>query len=117
MLVKVSEQITECLANAAEADARADVAHDAVRQSEYRRIADGWRMLARSYEFQGSLGRFISFNKSQENITVSVPAIQSSLAAPDRKADFLDWVAVVSERPREKYLLGHRCHYSKDTEP
>jgi two-component sensor histidine kinase len=100
LLVKVSEQITECLANAAEADARADVAHDAVRQSEYRRIADGWRMLARSYEFQGSLGRFISFNKSQENITVSVPAIQSSLAAPDRKADFLDWVAVVSERIR-----------------
>jgi two-component sensor histidine kinase len=100
LLVKVSEQISECLARAAEADARAEVAHDAVRQSEYRRIADGWRVLARSYEFQGSLGRFISFNKNQENLIVSVPALQSSPAAPDQKTDFLDWVAAAGERVR-----------------
>lgn len=57
-------------------------------------------MLARSYEFQGSLGRFISFNKTQETTIVSIPAIESSPVAADRKADFLDWVAGVSERIR-----------------
>ena len=57
-------------------------------------------MLARSYEFQGSLGRFISFNKNREKAITPVPAVQSSPVAPERKADFLDWVAGVSERIR-----------------
>ena len=46
MLQKVSEQVAECLLRAAEADARAEATND----SEYRRLADGWRTLARSYE-------------------------------------------------------------------
>jgi two-component sensor histidine kinase len=100
LLVKVSEQITECLQRAAEADARAEITNDAVRKSEYRRIADSWRMLARSYEFQGSLGRFISFNKSHEKTIAPVFVAQSSPAAPEQKTDFLDWVAGVSERIR-----------------
>ena len=57
-------------------------------------------MLARSYEFQGSLGRFISFNKNREKAITPVPAVQSSPVAPERKADFLDWVTGVSERIR-----------------
>ena len=69
MLQKVSEQVAECLRRAAEADARAEAAND----SEYRRLADGWRTLARSYEFQGSLGRFISFNKDREKASRSIP--------------------------------------------
>ena len=96
MLLKVSQQISECLERAAEADARADVTNDAVSKSD----ADGWRMLARSYEFQGSLGRFISFNKNREKAMTPVPTVQSSPVAPERKADFLDWVAGVSERIR-----------------
>ncbi len=93
---KVSEQIAECLTRAAEADARAEVTQDA----EYRRIADGWRTLARSYELQGSLGRFISFSKSREKAIAPIPAVRSPPAAPERKIDFLDWVASLSERIR-----------------
>ena len=100
MLLKVSQQISECLERAAEADARADVTNDAVSKSEYPRLAYGWRMLARSYEFQGSLGRFISFNKNREKAMTPVPTVQSSPVAPERKADFLDWVTGVSERIR-----------------
>jgi hypothetical protein len=100
LLLKVNQQISECLERAAEADARADVTNDAVGKSEYRRLADGWRTLARSYEFQGSLGRFISFNKNREQAITPAPTIQSSPVALERKGDFLDWVACVSERVR-----------------
>ncbi len=57
-------------------------------------------MLARSYEFQGSLGRFISFSKSKEKTIVPVVAIRPPSVEPERKTDFLDWVAGVSERIR-----------------
>src|SRR5215469_9649200 len=100
LLVKVSEQIAECLARAAEAEARAEVTHDALRQSEYRRIADGWRMLARSYEFQGSLGRFISFSKAHEKTAVLGRGVPSLPVGPERKTDVLDWLAGISERIR-----------------
>jgi len=100
LLVKVSEQIAECLARAAEAEARAEVTHDALRQSEYRRIADGWRMLARSYEFQGSLGRFISFSKAHEKTAVLGRDVPSLPVGPERKTDALDWLACISERIR-----------------
>jgi two-component sensor histidine kinase len=96
LLVKATEQIALCLERAAEADARAEATNDA----EYRRIADGWRTLARSYEFQGSLGRFISFSKSKGKAIALVPVVQSPSVAPERKIDFLDWLAGVSERIR-----------------
>ena len=67
MLQKVSEQVAECLRQAAEADARAEVTDDGKNKTDYQRIADTWRTLARSYEFQGSLGRFVSFNKDRQN--------------------------------------------------
>ena len=104
MLQKVSEQVAECLRRAAEADACAE----ATNESEYRRLADGWRTLARSYEFQGSLGRFISFNKEKQNAFHSIPAkIQTSPPAEQQtKPDFLDWFALVSERIRPYSLAA-----------
>ncbi len=100
LLVKVSQQITECLERADEADARAAVTNDAARKSEFKRIAEGWRMPARSYEFQGSLGRFISFSKSKEKAIALLPAVQPPSAEPEGKTDFLDWLTSVSERIR-----------------
>src|SRR5262249_49078331 len=88
-----------CLRRAAEADARAEATND----SEYRRLADGWRTLARSYEFQGSLGRFISFNKDREKASGSIPApSRQTLPSTEQQndPDFLDWLARVSERIR-----------------
>ena len=56
MLQKVSEQVAECLRRAAEAEACAERTNDAKNKIDYQRMADTWRTLARSYEFQGSLG-------------------------------------------------------------
>jgi len=102
LLVKISEQIAECLKLAAEADARAEVTNDMARQAEYRRMADSWRTLARSFEFQGSLGRFISFNKDRQKAPGPIPAVHrlSLPVKPDRKTDLLDWLAGASERIR-----------------
>ena len=66
MLQKVSEQIAECLRRAAEADERAHQATDPTLKTDYGRMAQSWRTLARSYEFQSSLGRFISFNNDRQ---------------------------------------------------
>jgi hypothetical protein len=57
----------ECLRQAAEADARAEVTDRGKNKTDYQRIADTWRTLARSYEFEGSLGRFVSFNKERQS--------------------------------------------------
>src|SRR5262249_15873207 len=82
-----------------EADARAE----ATNESEYRRLADGWRTLARSYEFQGSLGRFISFNKERQNALPSIAANDRQTLPPAQQqkwTDFPDSLARVSERIR-----------------
>src|SRR5215472_189785 len=103
MLQKVSEQVAECLRRAAEADARAEVTNGAKNKIEYQRIADTWRTLARSYEFQGSLGRFVSFNKERQNAFPSILANNPQTllpAEPQNKPDVLDWLARVSERIR-----------------
>jgi K+-sensing histidine kinase KdpD len=125
VLQKVSEQIAECLRLAAEAEARAEATNDVKSKAEYQRIARNWRVLARSYEFQGSLGRFISFNKDrqrtlssilannrqtlppaerQSNQTLPSAEQQSNLTLPpverQRKMDLLDWLARVGERIR-----------------
>jgi hypothetical protein len=81
VLQKVSEQVTECLRRAAESDARAEVTDDAKNKIEYRRMANSWRTLARSYEFQGSLGRFVSFNKERQNAFSSLPGHTSNITA------------------------------------
>ena len=103
MLQKVSEQVAECLRRAAEADARAEVTADAKNKLEYQRMATSWRTLARSYEFQGSLGRFVSFNKERQNAPPAIPANgRQTLPPPEpqNKPDLLDWLARVSERIR-----------------
>jgi K+-sensing histidine kinase KdpD len=103
VLQKVSEQVAECLRRAAEAEARAEATNDVKSKTEYQRIARNWRVLARSYEFQGSLGRFISFNKDRQRSLSSIPANdRQTLPAAERqtKVDLLDWLARVSERIR-----------------
>jgi hypothetical protein len=114
VLQKVSEQIAECLRRAAEAEARAEATNDVKSKTEYQRIARNWRVLARSYEFQGSLGRFISFNKDRQRTLSSILANnrqnlppaerQSNQTLPpaerQSKMDLLDWLARVGERIR-----------------
>lgn len=113
MLQKVSEQVGECLRRAAEADARAEVSDDAKNKTDYQLIADTWRTLARSHEFQGSLGRFVSFNKERQNAVPSIPANNPQTLLPaeqENKPDVLDWLARVSERIRP--YSGRSCRYS-----
>ena len=85
MLQKASEDVAECLRRAAEAEGRAEAAINAKDKAEYLRIADTWRTLARSYEFQGSLGRFISFNESRKKTFPSFPpAARKSYRPPNQ---------------------------------
>jgi len=101
VLQKASEQVAECLRRAAEADARAEVTADAKNKLEYQRMASSWRTLARSYEFQGSLGRFISFNTDRQKAFRFIPANDRQTLPPAEQQsnrDVLDWFARVSER-------------------
>jgi hypothetical protein len=104
VLQKASEEVAECLRRAAEAEARADATNDTKNKAEYQRIADTWRTLARSYEFQGSLGRFISFNTDRKKALPFIPSPGSpqiiASAEQDNKTDFLDRLIQVSERIR-----------------
>ena len=59
MTQQTSEDVAECLRRAAEAEACAEATNNAKFKAEYQRIAQTWRTLARGYEFEGSLGRFI----------------------------------------------------------
>jgi two-component sensor histidine kinase len=103
VLQRASEEVAECLRRAAEAEVRAAATNDANNKADYRRIADTWRTLARSHEFQGSLGRFISFNKDRQEAILPIPAnnLQNiSSAAQEQKTDLLDWLASASGRIR-----------------
>jgi two-component sensor histidine kinase len=101
VLQKASEDVAECLRRAAEAENRAEGINDLNSRAEYLRIAETWRTLARSYEFQGALGRFISFNDGKKKALPFIPSSGPQIispAEPERKTDFLDWLAQVSER-------------------
>src|SRR5262249_10448126 len=51
-------------------------------KAEYQRIAQTWRTLARGYEFEGSLGRFISFNESRKKaLPVIPPAYRETISS------------------------------------
>lgn len=103
MLQQASENVAECLRRAAEAEDRAEGTNDLKSRAEYLRIADTWRTLARSYEFQGSLGRFISFNENKKKTLPFIPASTVQIASPaeqEGKADLLDWLAQLSSRIR-----------------
>jgi hypothetical protein len=69
--------------------------------------------LARRYEFQGSLGRFISFNKDRRQAIQLIPTsnvqttssvqpqfLQTISPAQQDKTDLLDWFASISDRIR-----------------
>ena len=127
LLQKASEQVAECLRGAAEAEARAEATIDAKIKAEYQRIADTWRTLSHSYEFQGSLGRFISFNESRKKALPFVAPSSPQIVSPaelQTKPDFLAshltaWFCrrgfVSSEREPKKILnvckcVKHRSH-------
>jgi PAS domain S-box-containing protein len=73
MLQQTSEEVAECLRRAAEAEACAEATNNAKFKAEYQRIVQTWRTLARGYEFEGSLGRFISFNESRKKALPFIP--------------------------------------------
>jgi PAS domain-containing protein len=86
-LQQTSEDVAECLRLAAEAEACAEATNNAKFKAEYQRIAETWRALARSYEYERSLGRFISFNQSRKKALPFIPpanrqTIPSITAAP-----------------------------------
>jgi two-component sensor histidine kinase len=103
LLQQASEHVADCLRRAAEAKDRAEGTNDLKSKAEYLRIADTWRTLARSYEFQGSLGRFISFNENKKKTLPFIPASGLQVVSPveqEGKADLLDWLAQLSNRIR-----------------
>jgi two-component sensor histidine kinase len=112
LLQKASDDVAECLRLAAEAEDCAERTGDLEIRAEYQRIADGWRTLARSYEFQGSLGRFISFNESKKKAHpfISPPSSLQivSPAEQEGKADLLDWLTELSNsiRPYSAAAFG-----------
>ena len=73
VLQKGSEEVAESLQRAADAEACADDTNDPKGKAEYLRIAESWRTLARGYEFQRALGRFILFNESRKKRFLSFP--------------------------------------------
>jgi PAS domain S-box-containing protein len=82
VLQKTIEEVAECLRRAAEAEARAEATNDGESKADYLRLADSWRALAYSYEFQGSLGCFISFNdKREEALPFLPPANRQTISA------------------------------------
>jgi two-component sensor histidine kinase len=110
MLQRVSDQVAECLLRAAEAEERAARSALPATKAEYERMAESWRNLARSYEFQGSLSRFISFNRARRTALLLTEAGDSSTRptfAPepqdrskDKRADLLDRLASAIARTR-----------------
>jgi hypothetical protein len=103
MLQKASEEVAECLRRAAEAEDRAENTNDVKSKAEFQRIAETWRTLAHSYEFQGSLGRFISFNESRKKALPFIPPSSLQIISPaeqQSKTDFLDWITQASDRIR-----------------
>jgi hypothetical protein len=80
VLQKASEEVAECLRRAAEAEACAEATNNAKFKAEYQRIAQTWRTLARGYEFEGSLGRFISFNESKKSVPFIPPPNRQTIS-------------------------------------
>ena len=87
MLQKTSEEVADCLRHAAEVDACAESTNDAKRKAEYQRIAQSWRILARSFDFQETLGRFISFDESTKNASSEPPLDIAQAAEPAPRND------------------------------
>ena len=65
MLSRHGEKETECLLEASEGEQLAVQSANPETKAQYERAAHRWRKLARSFEFQGALKRFIAFNRRQ----------------------------------------------------
>ena len=74
-----------------------------LEKGDYERTAHSWRTLARSFEFQRALARFIAFNKSRE----SKPALVSDMR-PGRGPEF----EIDLEDARHAILLFHELAIS-----
>jgi hypothetical protein len=94
-----SEDVAECLRRAAEAENRAEGTNDPKTKAEFERIAETWRTLARSYEFQGSLGRFISFNENRKKTLPFIPASSLQIISPAEQDDKADLAKVRADPP------------------
>lgn len=64
MLQKLSDNIAECLARAADAQVRADEASDSATKRENARMAESWRRLAESYQFVERINDFLDNTKT-----------------------------------------------------
>src|SRR5262245_46662987 len=96
MLNQISEKEAECLQRAAEAEQHAAAATNPATKADYERAALSWRKLARSYEFQGALGRFISFNRNRQKAASTVLRKTTQPSAVVETEDYLDRLARVA---------------------
>jgi two-component sensor histidine kinase len=114
MLQQLNEEQASALAHAADAEERAKKAGNPTLKLDHQRMAHSWRLLARSYEFQHALERFISSQKRQRFAGVRTdadtrplsPAAQPGLG--QKEAHFLDRLArrTQSIRPFSAAALG-----------
>jgi len=104
MLQQTSEEVAECLRRAAEAEACAEATNNAKFKAEYQRIAKTWRTLARSYEFEGSLGRFISFNESRKKALPFIPPANRETISSAGPAAAVPAAALTSRNDAETIL-------------
>jgi PAS domain S-box-containing protein len=108
VLERASEEVAEFLLRAAEAEVCAEVTNDAKSKAEYQRIAQTWRTLAQSYEFQGALGRFVSFNESRRKALPFIAPANRQTFRPAQAAELAsrnDAEAILRNTP---FLLA-RC--------
>ena len=99
MINQVSEKEAECLLRAFDAEQRADAATDPATKTDHERLAaQSWRKLAQSYAFQGTLGRFISFNKNKQSAASVVVrrTSQPPSSTAEETEDFLDRLARIT---------------------
>jgi two-component sensor histidine kinase len=88
MLQELNEQQANALAHAADAEGRAKKVANPKPKTDHQRMAHSWRLLARSYEFQHALERFISFQKSKRlaGLTAGTDALLPSATMQPRLA-------------------------------
>src|SRR5262245_36333372 len=98
MLNQVGEKQAECVRQAAEAEQRAVASTDPEIKADQERVAQSWRKLARGYEFEAALGRFILFNKKRQKSAAS--ALQQTARPPsstvEEAEDSLDRLARIA---------------------
>jgi PAS domain S-box-containing protein len=104
MLQQTSEEVAECLRRAADAEACAEATNNAKFKAEYQRIAQTWRTLARGYEFEGSLGRFISFNESRKKALPFIPPANRETISSARPAAAVPAAELTSRNHAETIL-------------